>query len=157
MSMIVKTYRLVMPLGLLLIGGVFAFAQKPTPRTDSPPNVVGTWEGTLDAGAAKLKLVLHIDAPKDGALSGRLDSPDQGASDLPIDSLTVTANTLHFEMKSHAAMYEGKLASDGDQITGEFKQGGRAFPLTFKRTGRTATKSLWLYKRSTPVVTASTC
>jgi hypothetical protein len=46
-------------------------------------------EGTLDAGAAKLKLVLHIDAAKDGALVGRLDSPDQGATDLPIDSLSL--------------------------------------------------------------------
>ncbi len=44
-------------------------------------------------------------------------------------------------MKSLAAMYEGKLESDA-QITGEFRQGGQALPLTFKRTGRTTTKSL---------------
>jgi pimeloyl-ACP methyl ester carboxylesterase len=109
---------------------------------DSATNVAGTWEGTLDAGAVKLKLVLHINAAKDGALTGWLDSPDQGASDLPIDSLSLTGSTLNFEMKSLGATYEGKLDSTGMQLTGEFRQGGQALPLTFKRTGQLATKSV---------------
>src|SRR5437763_1903476 len=141
MNKTAEVYRLVIVLSLYLVGGVFAFGQKTTPPTDSSPSVVGTWDGTLDAGMARLKLVLHIDA-KNGTLVGRLDSPDQGASDLPIDSISLAVNTLHFEMKSLGATYEGKLESDGDQIVGEFKQGGQAFALTFKRTGRTATKSL---------------
>src|SRR3989441_3748262 len=139
--MITKMYRSVICLWLCLVGCVFAFGQKSAPPTDSSPSVIGTWEGSLDAGAAKLRLVLHIDGTKEGALVARLDSPDQGATDLPIDSVSVAGNTLHFEMKSLAAMYEGKLESDA-QITGEFRQGGQALPLTFKRTGRTATKSL---------------
>src|SRR4030095_16413393 len=116
--------------------------QKSAPAVDSSPNVVGTWEGTLDAGTAKIKMVLHIDAAKDGALVGRLDVPAQGASDLPIDSLSIAGNILKFEMKSLGATYEGKLESDGNQIKGEFRQGGQAFPLVFNNTGRTATKSL---------------
>src|SRR5438094_3311613 len=140
--MTTEVYRTVICFCLWLIGGVFAFGQKPAPPADSSPSVIGTWEGTLDAGAAKLRLVLHIEGVKDGALVARLDSPDQGATDLPIDSLSVAGNTLHFEMKSLAAMYEGKLESDGAQLTGEFRQGSQALPLTFKRTGRTATKSL---------------
>ena len=140
--MTAKIYRLVTCFCLFLGVGLFAFGQQPAPATDSSASVVGTWEGTLDAGAAKLKLVLHIDGPKNESLTGRLDSPDQGATDLPIESISLAANTLRFEMKSLGAMYEGKLDSDGNQITGEFKQGGQAFPLTFKRTGRTATKSL---------------
>ncbi len=127
-------------LWLCLVSCVFAFGQKQTPG-DSSSNVVGTWEGTLDAGAAKLKLVLHIES-KDGVLVGRLDSPDQGATDLPIDSLSIDGSTLKFEMKSLGASYEGKLESNGNQITGEFRQGGQAFPLVFKNTGRTASKGL---------------
>jgi len=127
---------------LCLISCVFAFGQKPAPAVDSSPNVVGTWEGTLDAGTAKLKLVLHVDAAKDGALVGRLDVPAQGASDLPIDSLSLAGNTLKFEMKSLGASYEGKLDSSGNQISGEFRQGGQALPLVFNNTGRTATKAV---------------
>src|SRR6266581_9070633 len=138
--MTTKMYRSVISLWLCLVGCVFAVGQEPAPPADSSPSVIGTWEGTLDAGMAKLRLVLHIDGTKEGALVARLDSSDQGATDLPIDSLSVAGNTLHFEMKSLAAMYEGKLESD--QIIGEFRQGGQALPLTFKRTGRTTTKSL---------------
>lgn len=132
-------YRTLICIWLCLVVGVCAFGQKPA---DSSPNVIGTWEGTLDAGTARLKLVLHIDAARDGALVGRLDSPDQGATDLPIDSLSFAGNTLKFEMKSLGATYEGKLDSNGDQITGEFRQGAQALPLNFKNTGRAATKSL---------------
>src|SRR5438874_1697601 len=140
MNMTGSVFRLVICLWLCLVGGVFAFGQKPTPPADSLSSVIGTWEGTLDV--AKLRLVLHIESLKDGALTGRLDSPDQGATDLPLDSVSVAGDTLRFEMKSLGATYGGKLASDGNQITGEFKQGGQAFPLAFKRTSLTATKSL---------------
>src|SRR5437870_12883419 len=107
-------YRTRICVWLCLASGVFAFGQKPTPPADSSPGVLGTWAGTLDAGAAKLRLVLHIDAAKDGALVARLDSPDQGATDLPIESLSAAGNTLHFEITSLAAQHEGKL--DRDQI-----------------------------------------
>jgi pimeloyl-ACP methyl ester carboxylesterase len=140
MKKITKTYRAVGCLWLALVLVGTAPGQKPTAPTDSSPSVVGTWEGTLDA--AKLRLVLHIESSKEGALTGRLDSPDQGATDLPLDSVSVSGGTFRFEMKSLGATYEGKLASDGDQLTGEFQQGGQAFPLNFKRTGRAATKSV---------------
>ena len=40
-------------------------------------NPEGDWEGTLDAGAAKLRLVIHV-TKKDGRLSATLDSPIRG-------------------------------------------------------------------------------
>jgi pimeloyl-ACP methyl ester carboxylesterase len=134
----IKMYRTLFCLSLCLILCVCALGQKPA---DSQPTVVGIWEGTLDAGAAQIKLILHIDA-KDGALVGRLDVPAQGASDMPIDSISIAGSTLKFELKSLGATYEGKLETNGIQISGEFRQGGQAFPLVFNNSGRTATKSL---------------
>ncbi len=135
-----KIYRPVVCLWLGLIICGHTLGQKSTLSADSSLGVIGTWEGTLDVGASRLRLVLHVDSAKDGALTGRLDSPDQGATDLPLDSVSFAGNTLRFEMKSLQAMYEGKLDPDGMQIKGEFKQ-GQGFPLNFKRTGD-ATKSL---------------
>src|SRR4030095_12309179 len=66
----------------------------------------GDWKGTLDAGGTKLDLVLHV-IKKDGALSATLDSPDQGATGLAIDSISLTGKSLKFEMKSLGASYEG--------------------------------------------------
>ena len=97
-------------------------------------NPEGDWEGTLDVGAAKLRLVLHV-TKKDGRLSSTLDSPDQGATGLAVDTIDVTENSIRFVMKSLDAAYEGKFSKDGSQIEGEFKQAGNAFPLTFKRVG----------------------
>jgi pimeloyl-ACP methyl ester carboxylesterase len=91
----------------------------------------GDWKGTLEAGGTKLDLVLHI-SRKDGALSATLDSPDQGATGLPIDSITVTGKSLRFEMSSLGASYKGTISADGTQIEGEFSQ-GQSVPLTFKR------------------------
>ncbi|HEX7295605.1 MAG TPA: alpha/beta hydrolase [Pyrinomonadaceae bacterium] len=91
----------------------------------------GDWRGTLDAGTAKLDLVLHI-IRKDGALSATVDSPDQGATGLTVDSITVTGKVLRFEMKSLGADYEGTFTGDG-KIEGEFRQQGSKLPLTFTR------------------------
>jgi len=101
----------------------------------APVNPEGDWKGTLDAGGVKLDLVLHV-TKKDAALSATLDSPSQGATGLPIDSITVTGKSLRFEMKSLGATYEGAFSTDGSQIDGEFSQAQRPFPLTFKRVAK---------------------
>jgi pimeloyl-ACP methyl ester carboxylesterase len=95
----------------------------------------GDWRGTLDAGVAKLDLVIHI-VRKDSTLSATLDSPDQGATGLAVDSITLNGKTLRFEMKSLGAEYEGVFSIDGSKIEGEFRQQGVKFPLTFKRPGQ---------------------
>ncbi len=95
----------------------------------------GDWKGTLEAAGTKLDLVLHINT-KDGALAAMLDSPDQGATGLPIDSINVTGKSLKFEMKSLGANYEGVFSADGSQIEGQFSQQGLRLPLTFKRIAK---------------------
>jgi pimeloyl-ACP methyl ester carboxylesterase len=95
----------------------------------------GDWKGTIDAGGVKLDLILHVSS-KDGALSATLDSPDQGATGLAIDSITVTGKSLRFEMKSLGASYEGVYSADGSQIEGQFSQQTARLPLTFKRMGK---------------------
>jgi len=95
----------------------------------------GDWKGTLDAGAAKLDLVLHV-TKRDGALSATLDSPDQGATGLLIDSITVSGKSLKFEMKSLGASYEGVFSADGSQIEGEFSQQGAKLTLILKRLAK---------------------
>src|SRR5262245_66031738 len=44
---------------------------------DKPPGIEGTWQGTLDLGVAKLRLVAEIAKKDGGGLTGKLDSPDQ--------------------------------------------------------------------------------
>jgi dipeptidyl aminopeptidase/acylaminoacyl peptidase len=95
-------------------------------------NVEGNWLGTLDVGA-KLRLVLKI-KKSESSHTAKLDSLDQGANDLPIDSIVLDGKKLTFSTEKLDINYEGTLNEAGDEISGTFKQGTNSFPLVFKRT-----------------------
>jgi len=111
-------------------GGGFRGTQEQT----APVKPEGDWRGTLDAGVAKLDLILHV-VRKNDTLTATLDSPDQGATGLAVDAITVSDKSLRFGMKSLGADFEGVFSSDGSQIEGTFRQQGQRFPLTLKRVG----------------------
>ena len=109
-------------------------AATPTAAPRPSPPIRDTWLGQLELGVSKLRLVLHITRSPEGALSATVDSLDQGARGLPVDSISFEDGALRFEMKSLQARYEGKMNDTGDELTGEFTQGGQALPLAFKAT-----------------------
>ncbi|MDX6610900.1 MAG: hypothetical protein QOD75_86 [Blastocatellia bacterium] len=107
------------------------------PADSSAKKLEGDWEGIIDAGGAKLKLILHV-VRKEGVLAATLDVPDQGATGLAVDPIGINEGVVRFELKANGAVFEGKLNSDNSQIDGEWKQ-GVSLPLIFKRAGLTAT------------------
>ncbi len=104
--------------------------QAMTEKTDQ--RLKGDWEGVLEAGAAKLTLILHIAQDAAGAFTARLDSPDQGVMGLKIDTITLQGQALRFEMKQIGAGYDGTLNKEGTEISGEWQQGAK-LPLVFRR------------------------
>ena len=48
----------------------------------------GTWQGTLDAGAAKLRLIVTVTKSDAGVYGGKFESLDQGAT-IPLDRKSV--------------------------------------------------------------------
>lgn len=101
----------------------------------STTNYEGSWQGIVDAGGNKLTLILKIAKAADGSFTAFLDSPDQGAQNLPINSLTATDSALSFEMKYIGASFQGTPSKDGSEIVGTWSQGGSA-PLTLKRQAK---------------------
>lgn len=95
--------------------------------------VVGDWQGTLKAGAAELRIVLHIAKDDDGTLKATMDSLDQGANGIPITSISFKDSKLIFRVDSVHGSYEGKVNPDGAAIVGTWSQ-AQALPLEFKRT-----------------------
>lgn len=98
--------------------------------------VAGNWEGALDAGAqGKLRIIVHISQAKDGSLSGTMDSPDQGASGIPITKIAYEGPKLHFECASIPgdAHYDGTVSKDKSQITGAWSQSGATLPLNLTK------------------------
>src|ERR1041384_5289184 len=62
-------------------------------------SISGNWDSVLKVGDVKLRLVLKISDGPNGQLHAVMDSPDQGASDLEVDTITFQNNVLRFEMK----------------------------------------------------------
>src|SRR5262245_55394559 len=91
----------------------------------------GVWQGTLEAGGSRLRLVLTVTKSGAGGYSGKVDSLDQGST-IPIDTITVAGDAVRLELKSVGAVYEGTLNKDRTEMSGKFTQGGSALPLVFK-------------------------
>ena len=93
----------------------------------------GSWQGTLEAGGQKLRLVVTVTKSDAGTYAGKFDSLDQGAT-IPIDTITVNGDAVRLEVKEPAIVYEGTLNKERTELTGTFTQADQKFPLTFKRS-----------------------
>ena len=98
-----------------------------------------SWSGTVELpGGTKLDFVVELN--KD---SGTISIPMQGAKDLPLSGVVVTATELKFAIEAAGAAWEMKVAADGKTAEGVLKQGGE-FKTTMKRlvAGEAPKKSL---------------
>ncbi len=76
----------------------------------------------------ELQVVFHVEPGEDG-LTATMDSPDQGATGIPVSDVTVAGDSVTLAVDRIGGTYEGVLAGDS-QIDGQWTQGGRSFPLT---------------------------
>lgn len=104
-------------------------------RTAEPAkNVTGHWQGLLDAGPVKLHVVFHVTQTPDGRLTASMDSPDQGARGIPVDSVTVTDKELIMEVKVVQGGYKGTLDASNDTAVGQWTQGPNSLPLKLTKS-----------------------
>ena len=90
----------------------------------------GVWTGKLNVGPQTLTLVLHVAHETSENAVCTLDSPDQGAMNIPVKSDYCSADSISVSLEQLGLSYQGRLK--GDEIVGTFTQ-GLAFPLTLKR------------------------
>jgi pimeloyl-ACP methyl ester carboxylesterase len=118
---------------------VFSAASAQTPTVHKPQpqrsssTLEGHWTGSLQAGEAVLHLVLHVSKAEDGSFKATIDSLDQGVYGIDVTALTQKDSTLHFNVSSVGASYEGKFAADHGSIEGAWTQGSVSLPLVFHR------------------------
>jgi len=135
----VSPARFVTPIAALLLAlpatvGVGAPAAPQTPAVAPPvaAQLVGAWQGALALpGDQSLTIVVHIDTAG-GALAATMDSPDQGAFQIPVGRVTFDGERLELTLPMIAARFEGRL-EDGERIEGSWHQGGGSLSLTLRR------------------------
>lgn len=93
----------------------------------------GNWLGVIEVGGAKLRIVLKV-TKKDDAYTAKLDSPDQGAKDLPTDSIIRKDKTVNFSAAQYGMDYQGTLDEKENEISGTLKGAAGNISLNFKRT-----------------------
>ena len=97
-------------------------------------DIVGDWIGTLHAGSANLRVLVHITRGTDGTLKADMDSLDQNAKAIPISSIELKENKLTFTSAAVHGSYNGTANAERTAIEGTFIQGA-PLPLNFKRAG----------------------
>ncbi len=97
-----------------------------------PTDIDGAWQGAIDAGGLRLRVIFHITNTEDG-LTAKLDSPDQNARGIPATTVTRSGASLKIEMKQLGGVFEGKIDPGFMKIEGTWIQGGMSTPLTLTR------------------------
>lgn len=106
----------------------------PQPARGAPEagSLEGIWTGELQAGDAKLHLVLHILKNGSGGMKATLDSLDQGVYGTAL-AIGREGQVLHFEIANVSVKYQGTVSPDHKIIDGSWSQGGSNLPLAFHR------------------------
>ncbi len=97
-------------------------------------DIQGSWKGNLSVQGTEMPLVFNV-SMEDGAYSSTMDSPSQGATDIPMDETTFADNELTIVFKQAGIKYVGNL--DGSVLNGTFYQAGMELPLVLEKTEKT--------------------
>ncbi|MQA92518.1 MAG: alpha/beta fold hydrolase [Gemmatimonas sp.] len=100
------------------------------PSSLAGQEITGEWHGVLDVQGTQLRLAFHIEQTDSGYVT-TMDSPDQGASGIPIAVTKYTAPDLRLELPNISAVYVGTVA--GLSISGTWTQGITTLPLVLTR------------------------
>ena len=86
-------------------------------------NVTGNWQGTLQAGQRKVRIVFKI-GQEDDKLKATLYIVDQPSPPIAA-TITRDGSTVKMTIPGLNGKYEGKLSGDGNSITGTLTQGAQ--------------------------------
>jgi uncharacterized protein len=94
-------------------------------------DITGTWSGALTTPNQQLRINFNISAADDGYTS-TMDSPDQEAYGIPVDSTFFKKPELTIKMAMIDLVYVGTLVDDTN-IQGTLTQVGQTFELNLKK------------------------
>ena len=94
--------------------------------------LAGHWEGSIDIPGSPLVVKLDF-TDSGGELAGTISIPAQSATDLPLGELSVDGDSVRFAIAGVSGEPTFNGTVEGDQIIGEFTQGGGAFLFELRR------------------------
>ena len=108
-----------------------------TPADEPVDRAVGIWEGPIELpGGVQLRVVFRVKQGTDGALAATMDSPEQGAFGIKVESVARDGDGVTLAVKPIRGEFAGQVEADGAVLAGRWKQGGASFPLRLKKVER---------------------
>lgn len=106
----------------------------------SEKDLTGIWEGNLVINpSVELPIVFKFERNDEGVYYCKMDSPSQGAKDIPTESVTLIDDSIIVDVKVVAGSYVGKIDWEKSEIIGKWNQGGQSFDLIINKVEKATT------------------
>ncbi len=89
----------------------------------------GSWWGEISTPIGPVPAIFRFVQNDGDFMLGYFDSPDRGASDIPLKTFNINDGVV--EMTMATGGFSGTI--EGGKITGDFRQGGQKLPLTLQK------------------------
>jgi len=96
--------------------------------------VEGDWQGSVSDGTSELRIIIQI-VKRGNGFAGTFQVPDRSADILPMKTIIVQNESMHFSFDATTVWWEGKLNDAGTQLNGIWSNGVGTFTLNFTRNG----------------------
>ncbi|MEM1205704.1 MAG: serine hydrolase [Acidobacteriota bacterium] len=131
----VPVRRLVIAL-LLAAAAASAASAASAGGADAAPQLAGTWKGTIEIPTSPLEVIVRLTRGDDGAWSGSIDIPAQGARGLPLEGIDIGGDAAAFTITDVPGVptFRGTVEGDSGTLTGSFTQGMLDVPFRLERS-----------------------
>jgi uncharacterized protein len=119
---------------------LFAFLLTVPVSAGVAPVLNGQWRGPLKVPGGQLDLIITVIPLTNGGYYAALDVPQQRIYRMPVE-VEVKGTELSLHIEQAGSSFTGKIQSNGDKLTGTWKQPGLSGPLVFERAKSAATAS----------------
>ncbi len=96
--------------------------------------ICGIWQGVIETSGFELQMIFTISQNTDSIFIVSLDVPEQNATGIPVDKITIDSNSVQLEITPIEGVFTGNYRKDGETIEGQWSQGGMSLPLVLKRS-----------------------
>lgn len=98
-------------------------------------SIAGHWEGAITLPNGAVNISVDFTASAGGKLSAAISIPQQGAKDLALTNVSLSAADVAFDLPNVPGdpKFRGKLSADGKKIEGTFSQAGNNLPCSLER------------------------
>jgi spore coat protein H len=108
------------------------------PGAKAEPSVfdlAGRWEGTVELGKTKFKLVVNVAKLDEQKVEAKVTILDQETKEVPITASLYNYPAVRWEVDPFDTAFNGKMNETGTEIAGRFEEGqvGRPIPVVFRR------------------------